>query len=366
MPDRAHLAVAGMLLALALGAVPLVVPLDFAKADPGQASAPTPSLPRLLHLRTGALVLSPGALAPSAKAARSHTVAAGETLWEISQDAGVGVEALAAANDLEPGAVLHPGRVLRLPAQDALPPSAVTAATRTTTHTVAAGETLWRISRGAGVRAEAVAGANHLSLEALLHPGQVLVLPSPDAPSRATAMQRTAPSRGPGPGLAVRAAPVRRGAPEADDVRMIQPSQGTITSRFGWRIHPIFGTREFHTGVDIANRLGTPVNAARGGVVRFVGWMMGYGRIIVVDHGDGLETAYSHLSAILVAIGDRVAGGQLLGRIGSTGWSTGPHLFFEVRRGGVPQDPARFVHLGGPPAAYAASPPTPAAGHRHP
>ena len=132
---------------------------------------------------------------------------------------------------------------------------------------------------------------------------------------------------------------------------MISPSYGTITSRFGWRVHPIFGTREFHTGLDIANRYGTPVRAALGGVVRFAGWMAGYGRLVVVDHGGGLQTNYSHLSAMLVSLGERVLKGQVLGQIGSTGWSTGPHLFFEVRRNGVPVDPVPLLRPSGAVAA---------------
>lgn len=117
-----------------------------------------------------------------------------------------------------------------------------------------------------------------------------------------------------------------------------------MTSRFGWRVHPIFGGREFHTGVDIGARYGSPVVAARTGVVQFVGWKTGYGRIIVVQHDGGLETAYSHLSAAVVSPGDHVAQGQVIGRIGSTGWSTGPHLLFEVRRNGVPVDPAPYLN----------------------
>jgi len=105
----------------------------------------------------------------------------------------------------------------------------------------------------------------------------------------------------------------------------------------------MFGTREFHNGMDIATRWGSPVLAARSGIVRFVGWMAGYGKLIVVDHGNGLETAYSHLSAMEVQPGAPVTQGQTIGRVGNTGWSTGPHLFFEVRRNGIPLDPARYL-----------------------
>ena len=122
--------------------------------------------------------------------------------------------------------------------------------------------------------------------------------------------------------------------------------------------------------IDIASGYGTPVRAARTGIVRFVGWLHGYGRIIIVDHGQGLETSYSHLSQILVWRGEGVEMGQILGRIGSTGWSTGPHLLFEVRRKGVPIDPFVFLNETrrlSPAAAPAAAPapaPAPASEHR--
>lgn len=127
-------------------------------------------------------------------------------------------------------------------------------------------------------------------------------------------------------------------------LRLLWPTRGIITSPFGWRIHPIFGTREFHTGIDIAGPMGTPVAAAYPGTVQFVGWKGGYGRLVIVYHGGGLETAYSHLSAASVQPGARVEQGQQIGRIGSTGWSTGPHLLFEVFENGVPRDPAGYLN----------------------
>ncbi|HKV43722.1 MAG TPA: M23 family metallopeptidase [bacterium] len=363
MADRAQLVVAGLLLSLALAAVPLAVPLEFAKADPGKPAAPAASVP-VVHLRSGDLSLSLAqAPAPATESARSHTVTPGETPWGISRSTGVDVDVLLAANRLRRGALLHAGQTLVIPSPET---AAASASVAPATHTVAAGETLWRISHNAGVRVETLADVNHLPLEAVLRPGEVLVVPASDGSTpRSTASRRMASMRERVSATFVPSVPVRIGVPEADEA-MVQPTQGMITSRFGWRVHPIFGTREFHTGIDIANRLGTPVRAARGGIVHFVGWMVGYGRMVVVDHGNGLETTYSHLSSVLVSLGERVAMGQLMGRIGNTGWSTGPHLLFEVRRNGVPQDPTRFVRPGEPPVVAVTTPAAATVEHPHP
>jgi murein DD-endopeptidase MepM/ murein hydrolase activator NlpD len=120
---------------------------------------------------------------------------------------------------------------------------------------------------------------------------------------------------------------------------LLWPVSGRITSGWGWRIHPIFGTREFHTGIDIAAPYGTPIQAAEAGTVIFDGWMRGYGMLVILDHGGGLTTTYSHLSASLVRMGEHADRGAIIAKIGSTGWSTGPHLFFEVREDGQPVNP---------------------------
>ena len=120
---------------------------------------------------------------------------------------------------------------------------------------------------------------------------------------------------------------------------LIWPASGPISSGFGWRIDPFIHRRALHTGIDIAAPWGAPVEAAENGTVLYVGWMTGYGNVVVLDHGNGVSTVYAHLSSYAVRPGEAVRRGQVIARVGSTGWSTGPHLHFEVRQDGQPIDP---------------------------
>lgn len=121
------------------------------------------------------------------------------------------------------------------------------------------------------------------------------------------------------------------------------PLQGRLTSRFGYRRHPFWGGRHFHTGIDIADKFGSPIKVADAGEVIFSGWWDGYGKAIVVDHGRKTTTVYAHLSRIYKQVGAVVAKGQVIGLVGSTGYSTGPHLHFEVRKNGKPIDPLQYL-----------------------
>jgi len=121
------------------------------------------------------------------------------------------------------------------------------------------------------------------------------------------------------------------------------PVSGEITSPYGYRVHPIWGTTIYHSGIDIGVDEGTPVHAADGGVVVWSGWMGGYGYAVVIDHGNGLSTLYGHNSEIAVDEGQSVAKGQVISYAGSTGNSTGPHVHFEVRANGDPVDPMGYL-----------------------
>jgi murein DD-endopeptidase MepM/ murein hydrolase activator NlpD len=124
---------------------------------------------------------------------------------------------------------------------------------------------------------------------------------------------------------------------------MVWPAEGEITSPFGWRVHPIFGTQRLHTGIDIGADYGDSIRAADGGVVIHSDWMGGYGNAVIIDHGNGISTLYAHNSQLLVDEGQTVAKGQTVARCGSTGYSTGPHLHFEVRQNGSPVNPLNYL-----------------------
>ena len=124
---------------------------------------------------------------------------------------------------------------------------------------------------------------------------------------------------------------------------MTWPAEGEITSPFGWRVHPIFGTQRLHTGIDIGADYGDAIRAADGGVVIHADWMGGYGNAVIIDHGNGISTLYAHNSQLLVDEGQTVAKGQTVARCGSTGYSTGPDLHFEVRQNGSPVNPLNYL-----------------------
>ncbi|MEH1970659.1 murein hydrolase activator EnvC family protein [Nostoc sp.] len=124
---------------------------------------------------------------------------------------------------------------------------------------------------------------------------------------------------------------------------MAYPSDASTSSPFGWRIHPILGYRRFHAGLDFAASYGSKIRAADSGRVIFAGWYGGYGRAVIIDHGNGMTTLYGHTSELYVSEGQAVERGQAIAAVGSTGFSTGPHLHFEVRRNGTPVDPANYL-----------------------
>lgn len=271
---------------------------------------------------------------PPAAATRPYTVRSGDSLWSIANAHGTTVEALAAANDLDAGAILQPGRTLEVPGASAPRPAAARPApvrrprpTETLVHVVRSGETLWAVAQRYGVRLEDLMADNDLGDDGWIRPGQRIRVVGPAVPRHRQVAGQT-----------------RSAAPSADDMRALQasggfvwPARGVITSRFGWRY------RRHHNGIDIASPRGTPIYAARDGVVEFAGWRGGYGRVVYIDHGAGIVTVYGHASALLVRTGEHVKRGQLIARVGCTGVCTGSHLHFEVRVAGRAVNPLGYL-----------------------
>ncbi len=123
----------------------------------------------------------------------------------------------------------------------------------------------------------------------------------------------------------------------------VHPSDGPTSSAFGWRMHPILGNRRFHAGIDFAASYGSTIRAADSGTVIFAGWYGGYGKAVIINHGNGMTTLYAHTSELFVAEGQTVQRGQQIAAVGSTGLSSGPHLHFEVRHNGRPVNPNNYL-----------------------
>lgn len=124
------------------------------------------------------------------------------------------------------------------------------------------------------------------------------------------------------------------------------PVDGHISCPYGLRIDPFSGEGAYHTGMDLSAPIGTSVSAAADGTIAHADWMNGYGNLVVIDHGNGYETYYGHLSRVDVMAGQSIRRGERIGAVGTSGRSTGPHLHYEVRVGGVPVNPYRFLSKG--------------------
>jgi murein DD-endopeptidase MepM/ murein hydrolase activator NlpD len=128
---------------------------------------------------------------------------------------------------------------------------------------------------------------------------------------------------------------------------IMMPVHGHLTSGFGDRFHPILGYERFHAGVDLGAAPGTPIVAAADGKVLSAGWAGGYGQAVAIAHAGGIETKYGHMSRIAAHAGELVRRGEVIGYVGSTGLSTGPHLHFEVMKNGQPVNPLSVKEIGG-------------------
>lgn len=229
-----------------------------------------------------------------------HFVQPGDTLSSIAEKYNIDVETVIGANP-RVNELIHPGDELVI-----LPGKGVM-------HDVEDGDTLWDIASTYDVDLADIMSANHKTDSGLTIGEQIFV-----------------------PG----ARPLRaedQNVSRSGSTRFIWPTRGELSSPFGYR----WG--RLHAGIDIANDLGTPIRAAGTGRVVYAGWQGGYGYSIMLEHGQGYTTLYGHLADFHVSSGDYVRGGMVIGYMGSTGFSTGPHLHFEVRHYGQPFNPFQVL-----------------------
>lgn len=304
----------------------------------------------------------------------TYVVAQGDTLYDIAVAFDMTVDDLIAFNDLD-GIVIRPGMELQLGAGTSTPTAL--------TVTIGAGDTLWALSRAYDLSIADIAAANGIDAQAVLQPGQALVIPGRygstevDTGGASTpevqvqpgdtlweiarrynttvsalmaanglahdALQAGQTLRVVGGSDLVRAQPATADPAPQPSVTMVWPLAGRITSRFGYRSLRVGGSN-MHYGLDIDGDTGDPIASATGGIVSFSGWMGGYGNLVVITDGN-TEYYYAHASALMVVEGETVTPGQVLAAVGSTGNSTGSHLHFEVRVDGSPIDPMPLLEL---------------------
>jgi len=269
------------------------------------------------------------AASPAARSESTHVVAPGETLMGIANRAKVPRILIAEANGLTPPYAVKVGQKLLIP--------------RTRRYVVKPGDTGFAIAYKHAVPWGQIAIANGLDVNAAVVPGKELLIPTVLAPpktapaptptpqaAKAAASSAAAASAVASAAVAAAAAPAGKTA-----ARFAWPLEGTV--RRGWKPKP---SGDYHDGLDIVAPRGTSVRAAAAGTVLFAGLEKDqFGNLVVVDHGDGWNTAYGFLSRVTVKQGERVSAGERVGLVGDTGRARGTELHFEVRQDGVPIDP---------------------------
>jgi len=244
----------------------------------------------------------------------TYTVVKGDNLWSISQRYDVKMNTIISTNNLKEISRLSIGQKLKLPITNMDIAKAEgysqDAAAEEIIYYVKKGESLWSISREYNVKLESIIAANNITNASKISTGQQLRIPNV-------------------PGT------------RSSICNFIWPVRGRITSPYGMRV--ISGRKDFHAGIDIGGPTGTNIVAAESGRVSYAGYMRGYGNVIILSHDGGYSTVYGHNSVNLVKKGQYVNKGSIIGKVGSTGNATGPHLHFEIRSGGKPVNPLPYL-----------------------
>jgi murein DD-endopeptidase MepM/ murein hydrolase activator NlpD len=237
---------------------------------------------------------------------QNYLVRPGDSVELIARHFGLSLDAVIASNNLRNvRRELRAGERIRIPNMDGIP------------YTVKSGDSYAGIARSMDVPLEAVLDANDIQSDAV-SPGTVLFIPG-------AKMDRNE---------------LRQALGEL----FVYPVSGRRTSPFGWRVDPFTGVKSFHAGLDLSSPMGTSVKASADGRVSAVGTNAVYGNFIILSHADNYQTMYAHLSRILVQKGASVSQGAVIGRVGSTGRSTGPHLHFSVYKNNRAVDPLEVLN----------------------
>ncbi len=222
----------------------------------------------------------------------TYVVRSGDSIHTVSRELGVSMSTIIDFNNLSNPSSIKAGDRLFLPQPDGL------------IYNVQSGDTLESIAKAFFAPVESLFDTNNLKSSSTINPGQRVFIP-------------------------MSVINMYQYVPQSTPFRW--PVYGVISSAYGWRSHPVSGDASFHSGLDIAAPEGAPIFAASKGVVIFAGVNGGYGNMVDIQHDNGYVTRYGHMSKICVYVGQRVDSGSLIGRVGSTGISTGPHVHFEVK-----------------------------------
>ncbi len=247
-----------------------------------------------------------------------YEVQPGDTISTIAYEFDISVNTILWENNLSSYSLIRPGDILTI-----LPSSGLS-------HKIVKGNTLGSLAKKYDITEEEVMKANKMTESSTLSIGDVLFIPGGKKTYYAAPVVTTSYN----PISIIKDIVKPAGTQTAPSNKMAWPTKGSrITQYYSWR----------HLGLDIANKTGTPIYAADAGSVTYTGWKNGYGYTIIVDHGGGKETLYAHLSKFYVEKGTRVGKGESIAAMGSTGWSTGSHLHFEVRIGGKKYNPLNYI-----------------------
>lgn len=236
-----------------------------------------------------------------------YKVKSGDNLISIAKRFKININEIIKINKIKNPDLIKIGQKLTIPVREMI-------------YQVKKGDILIRIARSFGVNLEELISINNIKNPDHIYIGQKLIIPVDYDRKRYQLASRY------------------------KSINFIWPVQGKLTSNYGYRVHPVYRRREFHSGIDIAVPMGSPVYASESGVVIYSGWSKGYGNLVIIKHRDNKSTYYGHNLELLVKEGERVNQGKIIAFSGNTGISTGPHLHFEIRVNGRTVDPMKYLN----------------------